>query len=110
MSKNTYIMVASVTCPKCGDRIFSRARHDYRTCTCKETAIDGGFDYVKLTFTKEPPKVKRMRVYATRQELYDDWNRRKDKFGLIRPPKKDKNRDTQTEGWVKVIRSLPRRA
>jgi hypothetical protein len=103
--KRKYIMVASVVCPGCGDKIFSRARHDMRYCTCESTAIDGGFDYVKLSFTGALPPTKRMRVYATREELYSDWNSGKDKFGKIRPSKKDKSGMSQTEGWINVIRN-----
>lgn len=79
-----YLMVASLTCPSCNNVIFSRARHDYRSCSCGEIAVDGGFDYLKVSFKKEQPKSKRIRVYATRQELYDDWNKSIDKFGLIK--------------------------
>lgn len=84
-NKKSYIMAASITCPLCNTTIFSRARHDFRFCTCKKYAVDGGFDYFKMCFPSnvEPAKVKKIRVYATRQELYYDWNHRHDKFGLI---------------------------
>lgn len=101
-----YIVVKTVICPNCGDQIFSRAHHDFRSCTCGETAIDGGFDYVKLSFKKEPPKVKRMRIYATRKEIYDDYLHGTNQFGLIQPPKKTTDGDSQTEGWINVIRKF----
>ena len=82
--KKQYIFVSSITCPKCKSTIFSRARHDFRYCVCGDIAIDGGFDYVKISFKDVIPTSKRLRIYATRQELFDDWNRRMDKYGLIK--------------------------
>jgi hypothetical protein len=75
--------VVAIECPKCGDLIYSRARHDFHWCSCKEVAIDGGFDYVRLAFTTIQPKQHIKYVNATRQELYDDWNTQKNKFGFI---------------------------
>lgn len=37
----------SVECGWCGDKIYSRHRHDYRTCSCGETMVDGGLDYLR---------------------------------------------------------------
>lgn len=34
-----------IKCNKCNDVLFSFHRHDYKQCTCKESFIDGGFDY-----------------------------------------------------------------
>ena len=48
-------------CGICGDKIFSRARHDYRSCSCKSIAVDGGFDYNKITYSihgKLPKRIK----------------------------------------------------
>ena len=39
------IKVIAVKCPECGDLIYSRARHDFRYCSCGEIAIDGISDY-----------------------------------------------------------------
>ena len=83
--------VAAVTCNGCGDEIYSRARHDFRSCKCGKTHIDGGFDYVKAGFDPSVGFSQRIRyVDATRAELYQDWNLQKDKFGKIHPSKKDK--------------------
>ena len=78
-------MVNSITCPNCNTTIYSRSRHDYRTCRCKKYAIDGGDKYIKLCFPSgvPVPKIKRLRVYATRQQLYIDWNYRYNKFGIV---------------------------
>lgn len=78
------ITVSSITCPECGDIIFSRARHDYRSCTCGKYHIDGGFDYLRLGFPKEMPKIEKLEIAATKEELYKDWNEDKNIFGLIK--------------------------
>lgn len=40
-------------CNACGDRIFSNYRHDFVTCRCGKTFIDGGFDYRRGGFDPE---------------------------------------------------------
>jgi len=90
--KPTRTRVATITCGKCGDEIFSRARRDFRSCKCGRTNIDGGFDYAKVGFDPDVKCTQRIRyVKATRAELYRDWNTQKDKFDKIRPSKKDKH-------------------
>jgi len=34
-------------CKKCGDRVFSASRHNYRSCKCGAIAVDGGLDYCR---------------------------------------------------------------
>jgi len=83
-----YIFVKAIICPSCDDTIFSRARHDFIWCSCGNCGIDGGFEYVRTSWkTGGMPKHKRIKVLATRQQLYDDWNNRVDKFGLIKKKK-----------------------
>jgi hypothetical protein len=40
-----------VRCTKCKDIIQSMYRHDFVWCKCARIAVDGGSDYLKLTFT-----------------------------------------------------------
>ena len=40
------MIVNAIQCPRCGDTIYSRTRHDYRSCSCGSVSIDGGFDYM----------------------------------------------------------------
>lgn len=45
-----------VQCVKCGTRLFSFYRHDYKICQCKnETSVDGGDDYIKIGWKDEYP-------------------------------------------------------
>lgn len=36
-----------IKCKKCGDVIRSKNRHDFRYCSCKSVAVDGGSWYCK---------------------------------------------------------------
>jgi len=77
--------VKAVQCSKCNCIVFSRALHDYRTCPCGITSIDGGFDYVKVGFAADadPPKVLELEVKQTPMELYEDWCSGRNEYGLI---------------------------
>lgn len=80
--------VTTITCPNCKSEIYSRSRHDFHYCNCGETAVDGGFDYLRyLAKNIQDVKQKTRYVNATRKELYDDWNTRKDLFGAIKGAK-----------------------
>ena len=42
--------------------------------TGSEIAIDGGFDYAKVSYLTSSPKRVEIEVDATKAELYSDWN------------------------------------
>jgi hypothetical protein len=78
------ITINYVQCRNCGDRIYSRAIHDFHYCRCGLTSIDGGFDYFHVGWqTKGSPKRGKFKLTASKQELYDDWNERLDKYGNL---------------------------
>jgi len=72
-------------CQECNDIVFSRARHDCRSCSCGNLFVDGGFDYARIGYKKTPPIHTTVSLEVGRQELYDDWNFGEDKFGLVKP-------------------------
>jgi len=79
--------VLAVKCPECNYTIFSRARHDFRTCACKGDKgifVDGGLEYTRIGFYKEAPEKLELEIDATPQELYQDWNQRTNKYGRFR--------------------------
>ena len=39
-----------VRCNKCNDIIQSMYRHDFKYCKCRSIAVDGGGDYLKMTY------------------------------------------------------------
>ncbi len=80
-------LVKCVQCPKCREIIFSRARHDCRSCKCGSIFIDGGFDYVKIgydTYHGKRPKIIQKWVKQTKDELFADWNSGEDRYGKIK--------------------------
>jgi len=83
VGNDTTTRVTALVCPNCGDIIFSRSRHDFRWCSCGEIAVDGGSDYLKMTFDKIAPEIVEVEVPASKQQLFDDWNYKVDKFGVI---------------------------
>ena len=80
--------INAVKCSKCGDTIFSRARHDMRECSCGSLSIDGGFDYCKVNFNPDVPHESvTLDLDIEKKELYNDYNFGIDNFGLIGPNK-----------------------
>jgi len=79
--------VWTITCPQCHVEMFSRAHYDYRMCGCPfGTAVDGGFSYVRYGGKELEPLRDSFRyrfVKASKQELYDDWNFKRNEFGVI---------------------------
>ncbi len=76
----------------CGDIIYSRANHDFKTCSCpldKYIAIDGGQGNKYYRVIGNPDEVIEadFELDVTKQELYDDWNSRADKYEIIRGKK-----------------------
>ena len=76
--------IVGYKCPSCNDFVFSRARHDCRSCTCGAIYVDGGFDYRRIGFRDKVPSPIKVDLNITQQELYDDWNFEKDYFGIIK--------------------------
>lgn len=78
--------IKAIQCPTCGDIIFSRATHDFRSCSCNEIYIDGGFSYVRVGYHNldQPPENIEIDLDVTKKELYDDYNKGIDKFGIIK--------------------------
>lgn len=91
------MIVSGLRCGGCKDVIYSCARHDFRTCTCKGWFVDGGFDYIRVGGLKNPtpPMVDvKVEVDALPIELMVDYNSEgfayrhgktyRRKFGLLR--------------------------
>lgn len=88
-TKPTKTLVRAYECPNCHDLVYSRARHDFRRCSCGAIFVDGGFDYVRLGYVHDrAPRLVRKFVKATRDELFADWSSISDKFGIIKGGKK----------------------
>jgi hypothetical protein len=98
---------AVIQCLPCGTSIYSRARHDYRSCECGKVSIDGGGDYTKIC--GEPDDIRNyglQGVGVTERELYIDWNLGIDvlgKFtsGAVIRPTVEQWREMAWEKWSK---------
>jgi len=77
--------VTAIKCPKCGDTIYSRALHDFHSCSCKSISVDGGFEYFGMLFAEgvEEPVPFQLDIEPTPMELFEDWNSREDKYGRM---------------------------
>ena len=74
--------IQTVQCPKCKDIIYSRARHDYRYCSCGAIFVDGGLDYLRYG-GDDNIEISVIDLDVTEKELYNDWNKFENKFGVI---------------------------
>lgn len=43
----------AIRCKKCGEVIESRSVHDFRSCSCKACAVDGGREYLRRCGDRE---------------------------------------------------------
>lgn len=83
--------VNAIKCPVCEDVVYSRSRHDFRSCRCRGVSIDGGFDYIRLAWDAKrvpcpEPFELELPEKLTREALYIDWNLGTDAFGRIEGP------------------------
>jgi len=83
--------INAARCSTCKATIYSRTRHDMRGCLCDRKegdthiAIDGGFDYIKMSFGSYAEyDMIELEIDATKEMLYEDWNHSIDKYGLIK--------------------------
>lgn len=82
------MIISTIECPVCHDIIWSRADYDFHSCTCGAVSIDGGFSYVRILWqgdkVSKPPKPVEIDLPITKQEAYDDWNKKINKLGTIK--------------------------
>lgn len=94
--------VTAIKCPKCKDTVYSRARHDYRSCTCGSVSIDGGQeDYIRVSGANRTFELD-LGHKISKQDIYDDWNKSIDKLGLVKG-KKTRVKGKNTRSRIKAI-------
>lgn len=81
-NRNRYRIMAT-ECHYCHDILFSRARHDFRWCSCGKTYVDGGSDYLRIGWTDRRPRTYKLFIHQSPSVLYDDWNSKTDRYGRI---------------------------
>ena len=47
LSNEKKILINKAQCKKCNDIIESKNMHDFKWCSCKSIAVDGGLDYLR---------------------------------------------------------------
>ena len=84
--------VSAIRCKNCQTTIYSRCRHDMRSCRCFKNqnenlgvVIDGGGEYVKVTATPNSDyEFLHIDIGdVSLVDLYRDWNGAIDKYGII---------------------------
>lgn len=82
--------VTAIKCPLCKDTVYSRARHDYRSCGCCSVSIDGGQNEIfRISYNPETTGIVNtiqidLGDEITKEMLYTDWNKSIDKLGIIK--------------------------
>jgi hypothetical protein len=81
--------VYGLKCGNCLDIIWSRARHDYILCTCRNIGTDGGQDVGATTRTTTALgatwKYVTLELHGVqKKDMYDDWNFSLNKLGRIK--------------------------
>lgn len=79
------MMVTGVQCPKCGEKIWSRHRHDFRHCKCGAIFVDGGREYLRYggQDLKSIKHVKlRVKAEKPKKRLPVDWGKVKTELDL----------------------------
>lgn len=60
----------SVICLECGEKLISRHRHDFQSCSCEnETYVDGGLDYIRVG-GKDLNKIQRFTINS--EDKFED--------------------------------------
>jgi hypothetical protein len=83
----------ALQCNICKSVIISRAHHDFNGCACHnnggsgifidgDSSVDSG-GYIRIGGHPENISYFHVDLPFTRKEIYDDWNRRLDKFKFI---------------------------
>lgn len=61
-------MGTKIKCRNCGQIIESKYKHDFVTCSCGETSVDGGCDYLRVCFGEAG-----FQQIDTPEYKWDDW-------------------------------------
>ena len=61
--------MSKIQCTSCDDIIESTSVHDYLICKCTEIFLDGGNEYLRYGWTKEPPIIIETPKQAIEKEL-----------------------------------------
>jgi len=78
------MIITVIKCKICNVTIFSRCRHDFHSCKCGNCSIDGGREYVKISYKNSNDyEIKEINIQQTQRELYDDWRTETNRYGTM---------------------------
>lgn len=87
------MQITAIQCKKCKAIVYSRTTHDMRTCPCGAVSIDGGREYVRICGDYDGYiLIYNFEVKATPLQLYKDWNSYADKYGVVKPWRKNEKK------------------
>ena len=66
------MIILARKCKFCEDILFSRAKHDYRTCSCGKLAVNGGLENIRVQSLDHYPEKVELDLEVTREELFAD--------------------------------------
>lgn len=90
-----YILHNRIQCKKCGDILESKNVHDFKMCSCRSCAVDGGHDYLRRV--GEPSNWVDMSISIPLDEAIER--------GYVRiRTEEDKQRDKETA--MKILEAL----
>ena len=87
------MLVRAIHCEECNTTVYSRASEDLRECECGRIRVYGGcMSHFKYDIKDKKAKYRTIKIdiQATPNDLYDDYENREDRFGLIK-------KETQTK-------------
>jgi hypothetical protein len=96
------MIIIACKCKVCDDILFSRTQHDYRTCSCGKLAVNGGQQDPQTRSWDQYPERVELDLKVTEEELFADWNSRRDRYGWIRSGRIPK----PTENYSRKISDL----
>lgn len=69
--KREVVVVNKAQCAVCGDIIESVHRHDFKWCSCRSIAVDGGKSYIKRVANNFLDIIELSETYE--EEYESDW-------------------------------------
>lgn len=83
------MMITAIVCMHCKDILFSRTEDDTRVCSCGQSCVKGGTTNPQIGYKQLVPITITWETSATHHELFLDWAKNIDQYGLVKSMKND---------------------
>lgn len=65
------IIKNAIRCKYCGDTIESTSVHDFKYCSCKSVSVDGGYEYLRRSYTNSQNDFEELSEYIeTEKDMF----------------------------------------